>query len=301
MIAKITTGGDFAGAVDYILDPKKAAELLMGEGVRLKNTNSITKNFVAQTELNSRVSKPVGYISLDFSVQDKAKLNNEFLLKIADDYLNKMGIINTQFIIARHYDKEHPHIHIVFNRVNNQGKTISNKNDRYRSEKICKELTRKNDLYFAKGKENVNVQRLKDPDKTKYEIYNCLKELVPKCKDMDELEAKLNKEGITVNYKCRGNTNVVQGISFTKNDLKFNGSKIDRQFSYSKIKYRLDENKRQEYFAVIDNPSLDQAFYQLIKEGLLQAEKDEERQRKRESYQRIKPVKKKNRGYRIRS
>lgn len=88
----------------------------------MKNTNSITKSFVAQTELNSRVSKPVGHISLDFSVQDKAKLNNELLLKIADDYLNKMGIVNTQFIIARHYDKEHPHIHIVFNRVNNLGK-----------------------------------------------------------------------------------------------------------------------------------------------------------------------------------
>lgn len=126
-----------------------------------------------------------------------------------------------------------------------------------------------------------------------------MKELVPKCKDMDELEAKLKKEGITVNYKCRGNTNVVQGVSFTKNDLRFNGSKIDRQFSYSKIKYRLDENRRQEYVAVIDNPSLDQAFYQLIKEGLLQAEKDEKRRRKRESYQQIKPKKKRNRGYRM--
>ncbi len=151
MIAKITTGGGFAGAVNYILDPKKAAELLIGEGVRLKNTNSIIKSFVAQTDLNSRVSKPAGHISLDFSVQDKAKLSNAFMLKVADDYMNRMGIVNTQFIISRHYDKEHPHIHIVFNRVNNLGKTISNKNDRYRSEKICKELTRKNDLYFARG------------------------------------------------------------------------------------------------------------------------------------------------------
>ena len=299
MIAKITTGGDFAGAVEYILDPKKAAELLIGEGVRLKNTNSIRKSFVAQTELNSRVTKPVGHISLDFSVQDRAKLNNEFLLKIADDYLNKMGIVNTQFIIARHYDKKHPHIHIVFNRVNNLGKTISNKNDRYRSEKICKELTRKNDLYFAKGKENVKVHWLKEPDKTKYEIYYSLKELVPKCKDMDELEAKLKKEGITLHYKYRGNTNVVQGISFIKNNLRFNGSKVDREFSYSKIKYRLDQNKVQEYFKVIQNSSDDYNFQQLIKAGLLQAEKDEERQRKKESYQRRKISKKKNRGYRM--
>ena len=299
MIAKITTGGDFAGAVEYILDPKKAAELLIGEGVRLKNTHSIRKSFVAQTELNSRVTKPVGHISLDFSVQDRAKLNNEFLLKIANDYLNKMGIVNTQFIIARHYDKKHPHIHIVFNRVNNLGKTISNKNDRYRSEKICKELTRKNDLYFAKGKENVKVHRLKEPDKTKYEIYYSLKELIPKCKDMDELEAKLKKEGITLHYKYRGNTNVVQGISFIKNNLRFNGSKVDREFSYSKIKYRLDQNKVQEYFKVIQNSSDDYNFQQLIKARLLQAEKDEERQRKKESYQIRKIPKKKNRGYRI--
>ena len=299
MIAKITTGGDFAGAVNYILDSKKAAELLIGEGVRLKNTNSITKSFVAQTELNSRVTKPVGHISLDFSVQDKAKLSNAFMLEVADDYMNRMGIVNTQFIIARHYDKEHPHIHIVFNRVNNLGKTISNKNDRYRSEKICKEITRKYGLYFAKGKENVKVHRLKEPDKTKYEIYNCLKELIPKCKDMDELEAKLKKEGITLHYKYRGNTNVVQGISFIKNNLRFNGSKVDREFSYSKIKYRLDQNKVQEYFKVIQNSSDDYNFQQLIKAGLLQAEKDEERQRKKESYQRRKIPKKKNRGYRM--
>ena len=299
MIAKITTGGDFAGAVNYILDSKKAAELLIGEGVRLKNTGSIIKSFVAQTELNSRVTKPVGHISLDFSVQDKAKLSNAFMLKVADDYMIRMGIVNTQFVIARHFDKEHPHIHIVYNRIDNQGKTISVKNDRYRSGKICKEITREYGLYFAKGKENVKVHRLKEPDKTKYEVYNILKELVPKCKNWSELESGLKVDGIKVNYKCRGNTNVVQGISFTKNNLRFNGSKVDRQFSYSKIKYRLDQNKLQEYFQVIQNPSHDYDFQQLIRDGLLQAEKDQERQRKKESYQKRKPQKKKSRGYRM--
>jgi len=299
MIAKIVTGGDFAGAVNYILDLKKAAEILQGEGIRLKDTNSIIKSFVSQTELNPRVTKTVGHISLDFSVQDKPKLSNEFMMKVAGDYLVKMGIVNTQFVIARHYDKEHPHIHIVYNRVNNEGKTISSKNDRYRSEKICKELTRKYDLYFATGKENVKVHRLKEPDKTKYEIYNCLKETVPKCKDWTELEARLKAEGITINYKFRGNTIVVQGISFTKNNLKFNGSKVDRQFSFSKITYQLEQNKLQEYFKVIQNPSYDYEFKQLIQQGLYQVARDEESQRKKESYQKIKPQRKKNRGYRM--
>lgn len=292
MIAKITTGGDFAGVVNYILDVKKATEILIGEGVRLKNANSITKSFVSQTELNSRVTKPVGHISLDFSIQDKAKLSNEFMLKVADDYLQIMGIVNTQFVIARHYDREHPHIHIVFNRINNNGKTISNKNDRYRSEKICKELTRKYDLYFAKGKENVKIHQLKEPDKTKYEIYYSLKEIVPQCKNWSELEARLKVEGIAVHYKCRGKTQVVQGITFIKNNLKFNGSKVDRQFSYSKINYLLEQNKLQEYIEASKILSHDYSFQQLIREGFYQAAKDEQKQRNKGNYQRIKRQKK---------
>jgi hypothetical protein len=64
-------------------------------------------------------------------------------------------IRNTQFIIERHHDKEYPHIHPIFNRIDNYGKTILDRNDRFRSEKICKKLTEKYGLYFATGKENV--------------------------------------------------------------------------------------------------------------------------------------------------
>lgn len=298
-MANITTGGNFSGAVNYVLDPKKASELIASKGVRLKNTNSIVKSFVIQSELNTRVTKPVGHISLSFSAQDKYKLGNDFMRKVADEYLNKIGIANTQSIVVRHYDTEHPHFHIIFNRIDNNGKTISNKNDRYRSEKICKELTRKHNLYFAKGKENVKVYRLKEPDKTKYEIYNFLKEIVPTCKNWNELESVLKKEGITINYKFKGKTNVVQGISFTKNNLKFNGSKVDRQFSYSKINYNLEKNKLQEYFQLNQNPSHDYTFDKLIKEGLYQAARDEESQPKREKYPRIKSHKKKGKGYRM--
>ena len=67
------------------------------------------------------------------------------------------------------------------NRVNFNGKTISDQNDRKRSEQICKELTHKYQLYFAKGKEQVKAHRLKGADKTKYEIHEALKEAIPKC------------------------------------------------------------------------------------------------------------------------
>ena len=194
--------------------------------------------------MNSRVSKPVCHISLDFSAQDKDKLSNQLMGQIAHDYMKQMGIVNTQYIIARHFDKEHPHIHLVYNRVDNNGKTITDSNDRFRSEKICKELTEKYGLYFATGKENVKEHRLKEPDKTKYEIYYSLKTLVPKCKNWQQLTNELQKAGIKTEFKAKGNSDEVQGVRFEKNGYLFNGSKVDKMFSYSKIDYQLEQNAR---------------------------------------------------------
>lgn len=170
MIAKIMKGSGFKGVINYILDPKKGTELIDSSGVRTDGVSHIIQSFIDQTELNPRVSKVVGHISLSFSAQDSTKLSNEWMAQIAREYMEKMGIKDTQYIIGRHFDKEHPHIHIVFNRIDNNGKTISDRNDRFRSEKICKELTAKYGLYFTGGKENVKEHRLKEPDKTKYEI-----------------------------------------------------------------------------------------------------------------------------------
>ena len=244
MIAKIVKGKGFKGVINYVLDKAKQTEMIAAEGVRYKSRESIIRSFVAQTGLNPKVSKTVGHISLDFSVQDKDKLINSKMVQIAKEYMAAMGITNTQYIIGRHHDKQHPHIHIIFNRIDNNGKTVSDKNDRYRSEKICKKLTEKHGLYFAQGKENVNRHSLKEPDKTKYEIYDALKATVPKCKNWKDLHTELKRQGIAISFKYKANTNEVQGIRFEKNGNVFNGSKIDRQFSYSKIAFQLKQNDR---------------------------------------------------------
>lgn len=154
MIAKIMKGSGFKGVINYILDPKKGTELIDSSGVRTDSISHIAQSFIDQTELNPRVGKVVGHISLSFSVQDSSKLSNEFMIQTAHEYMEKMGIKDTQYIIGRHFDKEHPHVHIAFNRIDNNGKTISDCNDRFKSEKICKELTTKYGLYFALQQNN---------------------------------------------------------------------------------------------------------------------------------------------------
>lgn len=246
MIAKIVKGAGAKGIVDYILDREKGASLIDHNGVLVSDNGSIARSFIAQSRLNPKVGKFIGHISLSFSGQDLPRLTDELMVRISREYMMKMGIRDTQYIIGRHHDKEHPHVHIAFNRIDNNGKTISDKNDRYRSERVCKELTHKYGLYFAKSKEQVNTNRLKEPDRTKNELYSLLKTEVGRCGDWGTLTANLRKQGVEVRFKHKGRTDGIQGVVFGKNGYSFNGSKIDRQFSYSKITAALDRNRQEE-------------------------------------------------------
>ena len=157
-----------------------------------------------------------------------------------------MGITDTQILIVRHFDKEHPHVHIAFNRIANNGRTISDRNERIRSTRVCKELTRKYGLYFADGKEQVKLHRLKEPDKTKYELYSILKMEVSRCGNWNMLTTNLKKQGVDIRFKYKGGSDEVQGVVFSKNGYSFSGSKIDRRFSYSKIDATLNANRQEE-------------------------------------------------------
>ena len=253
MMAKIVKGSDFKGVVDYILDKGKNAQVVAYDGLFMENKETIAMSFNAQSLMNGNVAKPVGHIALSFSKEVEPRLTNCVMGGIALEYMERMGIKDTQFFIARHFDKEHPHVHIAFNRIDNNGNTISDRHERLRSTRICKELTLIYGLHMANGKENVKRNRLKEPDKTKYELYDILKTEVGICGNWGVLVANLKRQGVEVHFSHRGQTDEIQGVVFTKNGYHFNGSKVDRRFSYSKIDAALQSNRCRERKGMMTN------------------------------------------------
>ncbi len=247
MMAKIVKGSDFRGVVDYILNKDKGTQIVAYDGLFMENRETIAMSFNVQSQMNNKIAKPVGHIALSFSKEDEPRLTNRVMAGIALEYMERMGIRNTQFLIARHFDKEHPHLHIAFNRIDNNGNTISDKNERLRSTRICKELTLKYGLYMADSKKNVKRNRLKEPDRTKYELYDILKTEVGRCGNWKVLVVNLNRQGVEVRFKYKRQTNEVQGVIFTMNGYRFNGSKVDKRFSYSKIDAALQRNRMEEH------------------------------------------------------
>lgn len=172
MIGKIKKGKSFGGCIRYVMG-KDNAEIIDSDGVLLGNIREITDSFNYQRELNPKIKQPVGHIALSFKPEDKTLLTDEFMAKIAREYMELMGIQNTQFILVRHHNTDNPHCHLVYNRIGYDGKVISSQGDYKRNEIATKLLKDKYGLTYAEDKGKTNVEKLHASERVKYEILQC--------------------------------------------------------------------------------------------------------------------------------
>ncbi len=242
MMAKIVQGGSFGGAIGYVLN-RDEAYIMSLRGIKDGTKSQMVHSFERQAQLNP-ITKPVAHISINFSKEDQAHLTDEKMAQIATEYMEKMGYGNTQFLMVRHTDRDHPHLHLILNRVDFDGNRISDRNERIRNIKVTQELTRKHGLFIAADKSNVKRHRLRGREKVRYEIHDAVKKHLPNCSSWEELTNQLRLDGVGVEFKYNGSTDQIQGAKFTKDGQSFNGSKVDRSCSYSKIDFVLRQNHR---------------------------------------------------------
>lgn len=246
MIGKIRKGTSFGGCIRYVMG-KDNAEIIASDGVLLGNNREITDSFNYQCLLNPKIRQPVGHIALSFKPEDKPKLTDEFMAKIAMEYMELMGIRNTQFILVRHHNTDNPHCHLVYNRIGYDGKVISSQGDYKRNEIATKRLKGKYGLTYADDKGKTNVEKLRDSERVKYEIHNAVKQALKRSKTWTELVVGLALQGVKLEFVERGgkmkSAGDIQGIHFTKDGLTFKGSQISREFSFDKLNAILGGNK----------------------------------------------------------
>jgi len=150
MIAKISSGKNFYGVANY--NQKKIEQ---GQGAVLykqklvKTTPKSLQNSFDSFR-TSRVSKPVFHVSLSFSEKDKVALSNEKMVEITKDYLEKMGYSKQPYIVYRHDDTKHPHVHVLTSRVDiGSGKKLPHSHEHRKSKRITDELEVKYDLTIS--------------------------------------------------------------------------------------------------------------------------------------------------------
>ena len=115
---------------------------------------------INQVALNENVRRNSVHISLNFDPSEK--LSNERLQEIADIYMNKIGFGEQPYLVYRHFDSGHPHIHVVSVKVRADGRRIETQNiGRNQSEKARKEIEQSFGLKKAENsKQQQHLHRL---------------------------------------------------------------------------------------------------------------------------------------------
>lgn len=145
MIAKISTGSNVLGMVKYnhnkiskIIDGGPEAQFLFTNNITDNSFKGIVNSIQNYNQRNLRVQKPNIHISLNFHKDDI--LTNEKLKDITNYYMKKLGYEDQPFAVYRHYDRDHPHVHIVSTQISIEGKKINDSHLKYRSMSISRSI-----------------------------------------------------------------------------------------------------------------------------------------------------------------
>ena len=138
MIAKAVKGASFKGAVSYDLDPEKG--VFLDTNMAGETPAELAAEFAAIRDLRPGVTKAVLHVSLSAAPGDQ--LSDEQWREIGQQFRAGMGLDHNQYVLTRHTDTAHDHIHIVANRIDLAGQVVSDSHDYQRMHTLMREIER---------------------------------------------------------------------------------------------------------------------------------------------------------------
>lgn len=241
MISKVLPAArSFGPCCLYVCQDQSRAEVLKVEGVRGHDYKLMAQDFEHQRILRPDKYQAVFHAVLSFYPGEEVSDNK--MVEIAEQYLERIGMVNTQYAITKHTDKDHLHMHVIANRVNKDGHSIAENWVGLKAKKVAQELTGEHQLIAAKEKNlDLTHQHALQPGEAKrYYIYESIAENLEKSNDFDQLEKRLLRRGIETQYRYNGQTREAEGISFRYGKQCYKGSQIDREFSFKRLEIHFE-------------------------------------------------------------
>lgn len=251
----------------------KETEILHAEGVdvilgldgRLHgDPDRIAQSFRIQADMNPRVQQCVKHMYISYlphdivamvnntvfekdavySVQDaidkfgQERVNsivNEAMVNDWQTVLLRLGYENSQYLIVRHSEKNNPHSHCILNMVDNDGNRLKDHKDIKRGIEICRDLTISKGYCWGNHKSVSTCKSERPRERERQSMCRDIYRITKGGTDAWTLKYDAAKVGITVRYRTDLNTGQIKGLSFERNGIRFQGGKLDRSLSASKI------------------------------------------------------------------
>lgn len=253
MIANVTHGRDPLQLLRYVVEK---------EGAYIIDTNLVSDNYVDMgrelrlaQQLHSSINVYVWHTSL--SVSKKENLTDDNWQKIGQTYLNKMEFGKNQYVMVRHTDADHHHIHVVANRISPlDGQAVPDSWSKYRSEKAIREIEREFGLQQTlssvkrerKSPKAGEIRKQRRDGKTpiRVRLQDEIDHVLPTAKSPEELNKLLQDKGVTVRFR-KGKSGEIIGVSFGLEGVGFSGSKLGTKYSWTQLEKQLRETRESSY------------------------------------------------------
>lgn len=267
MIAKLTTGNGFSGALKYdlrdgklvekkgavpetvrVLDAKDVCFDYDDEGNMVLDVKQVAWDFRQQAMAyggRNPIEKPVYHWALAYHPDDV--VSDEQMLNDTEEFLDKMGFGNTQYVVIAHHDTDHPHVHVIANIVDNDGKRIPTYKMIDKAHKEAAKITKDRGYTWGEMANKKTIENAHKPhEKVRLMIEPVIKKAVLESVSFEQLEKKLAEHSITCNIR-ESKDGKRGGISFAyEHDGQlhtFKGSAVDRQLSFVAINRTFGFNK----------------------------------------------------------
>lgn len=249
MKAKVSRGGGFRGALNYVFDVGKDATHTknaerVGGNMAGNDPRELSREFSAVRQLRPDIGKPVWHCSL--SLPPGERLSAEKWEAVAADFMQRMGFdqTNTPWVAVRHQDTDKDHIHIVASRVGLDGKVWLGQWEARRAIEATQELERVHGLTLTPGLGDARAERRKLTDKEinmavrtgdeppRQRLQRLLDEAVKDKPTAPELAERLQAAGVIVRANV-ASTGRMNGFSFEVAGVAFKGSDLGKGYTWA--------------------------------------------------------------------
>jgi hypothetical protein len=187
--------------------------------------------FLNRAKLNENAKRNTVHISLNFHPLDN--LSKEVLIEITDTYMEKIGFSKQPYLIYQHHDAGHPHLHLITNNIERNGKRIDLHHLAIKkSEPARKEIEKVFGLVRAEGRKNKEAFSL-DPIPTSKVRYG-------KIASMKAISNVLNR---VLNAYKYSNLHELNAVLKQYNVMADPGKEDSKMFTSKGLLYRILDEK----------------------------------------------------------
>jgi len=249
-------GKGFRGALRYNLEKvKKGIAEILDHSFASTSEKIILKEIQMVKVLRPNLQKYFYHTSINFPPSED--LSNDMMKQIGLDYLEANGFTQHQFILFRHHDADHPHLHILVNRIGYNGSVVSDSNDFSRSEKVLRELERKYKLtqvipskeakVRAITKDELEMMKRTNEPSQKVKLQSIIWKILQDKPGLttEEFINALRNNRINVLFN-QASTGYVSGISYGYGGVIIKGAKLGNDFKWSSIKNKINYDQERD-------------------------------------------------------